>query len=35
MHIKSLEDLGIDLEKAAKDAAKQTKKPSKKIEEML
>jgi len=35
MHIKSLKDLGIDLEKAAKDAAKQTKKPSKKIEEML
>jgi len=32
MHIKALKELGIDLEKAAKDAAK---KPSKKIEEML
>jgi len=36
MHIKALKDLGVDLEKAAKEAVKAAKKKSeKKIEEML
>ena len=35
MHIKALKDLGVDLEKAAKEAAKPVKKTSKKIDELL
>ena len=36
MHIKGLKDLGVDLEKAAKDAAKAAKKKSsKKIDELI
>ena len=36
MHIKALKELGVDLEKAAKQAAKGAKKPTKKsMEEML
>ena len=34
MHIKSLKELGVDLEKAAKEAMKEAKK-NKKMEEML
>ena len=37
MHIKALKELGVDLEKAAKEAVKaaKTKKPSKKMDELL
>ena len=35
MHIKALKELGIDLEKAAKEALATKKKPSKKMDEIL
>ena len=35
MHIKALKELGVDLEKAAKEALSAKKKPSKKMDEIL
>ena len=35
MHIKALKDLGVDLEKAAKEAVKAAKKPAKKMDEIV
>ncbi len=35
MHIKGLKDLGVDLEKAVKEAQDSAKKPSKKIDDMI
>lgn len=35
MHIKSLKDLGVDLEQAAKEAVKKAKIPNKSMDELL